>query len=651
MSNQQLIDFLTFTNETLSAAIVIMAASLLLYNLVRNTGDRVTRASGALLGCVTLVYMIDSIIGLEPKRISIEAWYRVQWIGIAFTPAAMFHLADALLSTTGRISRGRRRIIVRILYAFSAALTLLAAFTDTILKELATDPVTYMRPGSLFVLYTAYFVVASIVSMRFVWRARKRSLTTSTRRRMTLLFIVFLSPGLGIFPYTLLFDVLRNTEGTPLLPLAIMFNLANLFVVIMLLFMAYPLSFFGTDQPDRVVKTGLMQFLLRGPFTATVLLSVMVTMPRISSALGLKREDLVIVATIGILLSMQWSITVVLPHLEHLLIYTHDQKEAQALRQISERLLTRADRRQLEEAILAAVCDRLRVPTAFIAAIYPDGTAQLEQVVGDHPNSDMTDHIDHELFNLTREFPRDMQRYGNIYIWRSFWLFPLREKGASEQTPLPGIMGIWAREVPPHLTPDEEALLEIFLERAALLLADLRLQFQVFDTLDALATDIENIRQLDGITRYGQIQHETLENSERFNEWVHGALKDYWGGPRLAESELVSLSVVQREQQNHQGNPTRALQAVLAEAIESLKPQGERSMTTTEWILYNILEMRFLQGKKVRDVAKQLAMSDADFYRKQKVAIEEVARRISDMERIELKNEETALPEEISTGK
>src|SRR5690606_22470397 len=114
----------------------------------------------------------------------------------------------------------------RVLYVFSAILTLLAAFTHSILSELATDPVPYMRGGSLFLLYAAYFVVASLVSMRFVWRARKRSLTTSTRRRMTLLFIVFLSPGLGIFPYSLLFDIIRNNEGTPLLPLAIMFNLA-----------------------------------------------------------------------------------------------------------------------------------------------------------------------------------------------------------------------------------------------------------------------------------------------------------------------------------------------------------------------------------------------------------------------------------------
>jgi hypothetical protein len=42
--------------------------------------------------------------------------------------------------------------------------------------------------------------------------------------------------------------------------------------------------------------------------------------------------------------------------------------------------------------------------------------------------------------------------------------------------------------------------------------------------------------------------------------------------------------------------------------------------------------MRFLQGKRIRDVATRLAMSESDFYRKQRVAVEEVARQLALME-------------------
>ncbi len=55
-------------------------------------------------------------------------------------------------------------------------------------------------------------------------------------------------------------------------------------------------------------------------------------------------------------------------------------------------------------------------------------------------------------------------------------------------------------------------------------------------------------------------------------------------------------------------------------------------MTTSEWILYNILEMKFIQGRRVRDIAGRLAMSESDLYRKQRVAIEEVAKTLVDME-------------------
>ena len=70
---------------------------------------------------------------------------------------------------------------------------------------------------------------------------------------------------------------------------------------------------------------------------------------------------------------------------------------------------------------------------------------------------------------------------------------------------------------------------------------------------------------------------------------------------------------------------------IIRQAIDNVRPEGERRFTG-EWILFNILEMKFIEGRKVREVASRLAMSEADLYRKQRVAIEEVARVILDME-------------------
>jgi len=75
-----------------------------------------------------------------------------------------------------------------------------------------------------------------------------------------------------------------------------------------------------------------------------------------------------------------------------------------------------------------------------------------------------------------------------------------------------------------------------------------------------------------------------------------------------------------------------AVRSVLQEAIERQRPQGERKLTASEWLLYNILDLRFVQGQRVRDIAVRLAMSESDLYRKQRAAVAEVARTLAAME-------------------
>jgi len=81
----------------------------------------------------------------------------------------------------------------------------------------------------------------------------------------------------------------------------------------------------------------------------------------------------------------------------------------------------------------------------------------------------------------------------------------------------------------------------------------------------------------------------------------------------------------------NEGNQANAMRSVIKKAVERIRPEGERRYTA-DWILYNIIELKFLEGKKVREVALRLSMSEADLYRKQRIAIEAVAREILEME-------------------
>jgi hypothetical protein len=94
----------------------------------------------------------------------------------------------------------------------------------------------------------------------------------------------------------------------------------------------------------------------------------------------------------------------------------------------------------------------------------------------------------------------------------------------------------------------------------------------------------------------------------------------------------MKLRVVRMLVDDYDGNTSNALRALLRKAVDQVKPDGDRRFTS-EWILYNILEMKFIEGRKVREVAGRLAMSEADLYRKQRVAVEAVARAILDMEK------------------
>src|SRR5690349_4907603 len=98
---QWLIDAFISANQVLTAGIAITAFSLLLYALTFNLRDRVARAFAALLAFVTIVYFFDAVTSTVggPR---IETWLRLQWLGIAFVPAAYLHFSDALLATTGQ---------------------------------------------------------------------------------------------------------------------------------------------------------------------------------------------------------------------------------------------------------------------------------------------------------------------------------------------------------------------------------------------------------------------------------------------------------------------------------------------------------------------------------------------------------------------
>jgi hypothetical protein len=276
--------------------------------------------------------------------------------------------------------------------------------------------------------------------------------------------------------------------------------------------------------------------------------------------------------------------------------------------------------------ILAAVRDRLQAGGAFVAATNGDGL-ELVMTTG-KTNWPEEDDGQSELMNLVRqsEGPLDLFRWNDSLIMP---LYYSETEGESELLGLLGVSGVKSI----HLEDEQRRSLSQLAFRATIGLRDRHTQQQLFQSLELLTSEIDYLSELRVAGRYepDHVLDITKPVDAEMAAWVKDALTHYWGGPRLTESPLLNLKIVQNMLASYEGNYPNALRALLKNAIERVRPDGERRFTG-EWILYNILDMKFLEGKKVREIAMKLAMSEADLYRKQRVALEAVTKEITLME-------------------
>jgi len=626
--------FLSFGNLILSAAIVILAFAELIYMLTHNLRSEAARGFCVLLSCVLVVYGGDIIVPRVTTATAANMWLRFQWLGIAFVPAAYLHFSDALLRTTNARSVRRRHFVVAS-YLLSALLFGLAAFTDLVVYDgHFAPPVSHLVAGPLFWFFTLFFVLTALYGAWNLYRAWRRCLTAASRRRMAYLAISFAAPGLGVFPYLIVSDAggLISSEAVLILTLA-----GNLGVAAMLVVMAYSVAYYGMLTPDRVVKHSFIHYLLRGPFVGICVIVVMLVIPRVEEILGLPRDTVLIFAVVGEIVLLQLLIKLAKPWIDRI-IYRQDREEITWIQELDKRLLTSSDLRRFLQNVLIALCDLLRVKRGFIV-VPSEGGMQVEVFCGSR------EEIERSLSNgqmlsllITPATAESSDSGANGYVeLHGYRVWRLRSSTSDQRLGLLGVEAAWPEAT---FSPEEEEAVHALLNHAEAALEDRHLQQGVFVALQRIIPEIERIQQWQGQIRYvgspsrGALFPEgDLASQSDFRQWVRDALRHYWGGPNLARSPLLGLRVVTQALQEHDNNPVRALRAVLRRAVEHLRPDDDQQrITAPEWLLYNILELRFIQRRQVREIARNLAMSESDLYRKQRLAIDEVARALVDME-------------------
>jgi hypothetical protein len=637
---------LALGNQLLSAANVIIAFSLLVYILTHNFRSPVARGFLSLLTFITIVYVADVIVYNVVTEAAALSWLRFQWLGIAFLPAAYIQFADAVLRNTGSLSRWRN-LAVPVCYMISLVFCLLAAFTDVVVQDgIYAEWSTHLSAGPLFAAFIAYFVLTTLVGLRNIRHAWQRCLTSTSRRRMTYLGLASVAPLLGLFPYMLIASISSLLSVNWVYVLSLVSNGGVAFMTVV---MGYAVAYHGVLTPDRAIKHNMIHYLLRGPLVGIAIIALMLTIPRVERILGLPRDVvLIFIVTVGIVL-FQLIINVAKPYIDRL-IYREDRDELARIQTLDQRLFTTTDLQQLLENSLATVCDLLRVRTGFVAAV-EGRELELRVSCGSRDRVELLlANLDlAELSSALTEYQKSVIGQSSLdndsfMLRNSFWLLPLQGRdegnhvgGLCPPTPrvILGIMGVEAPSRKAFLSAKELEGVGQLLTRASRALEDKRLQQEIFGTLQRLAPEIEELQRFRSTTYYARPQaseEPRSADSPDFQRWIKEALTDYWGGRRLSESPLRRLRIVEQALPANDNVPAKALRSALLQAIEKLRPAGERKYTASEWLLYNILELRFLKGIKTAEIAQRLAISPADFFRKQNVAIAEVAKVLADME-------------------
>ncbi len=606
------------------AGVAINAFSLLLYASYFNLKDKVARTFVIILFCLVIIYSAEAIGSTFSRSDEIEFWLRVEWIGILILPAAYFHFSDALLTITGKPSRGRRSLLVKLLYIFTALMLLALPFPQFFNAVILDQQVPHLENTLVTTLFTLYYLIIIFFSIYNFLRAYRRTKTPTSRRRMLYLIIASLAPILGSFPFMLFGSGFAGKH-----PLIFWISVAftNVIVGALINVMAYSVSFYGVSWPDRVIKSRLFKWIMRGPVAAGLTLGIMTSINRVGNTFDIPYTGTV--SSVVMLLSfliIQYGITLFRPLGERVLLFGDDRDEIEKLHTLENRLLTRNDLVQLLELQLSALCDSLQVSGAYLGTLQENNKAIFVSI-GDNSRDEPA---------LRVNFQQAVRQNGSvsdIFQWGDDLLVALKRQIDEEPAQLIGVLGI-SNSTFSMFDPERLVTLQRLAERITTSLSDwLQLQSS-FESLQAIVPGDEWLLRLRGTGKIeadqliaGNVNIETQEISN----WVRDALTHYWGGPKFTKSPLLQLKVVRDAMEKNDNNSAQALRTILKEAIDRTKPEGDRRFTA-EWIIYNILEMKFLEGRKVREIALKLAVSEADLYRKQRMAIDAVAESLREME-------------------
>ncbi len=611
-------------SDVLTAGVAVITFSLLIYALTFKLRDAVTNTFTFLLFCLVVIFGADAFFTVIKSDMLLKTILKVHWLGLILLPTSYFLFSDALLSLTGKPSKGKRKYSgITFLFISLGFLGLL--FSNLLLGslEIGQAPAPFLERTFFIDLFTIFFVFVLVLSWYNFVRAFRRAVTHTSRRRMFYLIVSAAGPAVGSFPFLLYGSEFAARSAIIFWFLSVVANAA---VAVSVITMTYAVSFFGFPWTDRVIKSRLFRWVMRGPMTASLTLGVTTLLTRLGSQLNINNSALVALAMVATIVIFEYLITLFAPIWERFFFYGSDRIELEKIRTLEDRLLTTNDLKQFLELVLASVCDRLQIPVASLI-VNGNPAENFDVSTGNRIKIGVVEK-NQILANLGKQ---DLQQPFVEFDKKT--IIPLIDKQGDEKVALLGAIII--DRIIPYPDMEKLAALKKLSARAALALRDRAEQEQLFTSLEMLTPQVSVIQDLLASSRKAQgriINGDLVVEQHDLEKWVKDALSQIWGGPKLLQNPILQLNTIQTRIKQAKETPLNAVRELLREAIMHLKPEGER-LYTNEWLLYNLMDLKYLEGWKVRDVAHRLALSEADLYRKQRMAISAISRQIIEIEK------------------
>ena len=619
-----IISSLRALSEVLTAAVAMTAFSVLLFSLqFLRKRQKLAFALVPLLLCVTVIYSADA---LETMALSSSAkllWQQIHWTGFVILPAVSFSFAIILMELTGK-EPNRLISVITVTNIICSVLFIWLLWSGKLFSgiRIITNIGTTMVHSDLTFLFWIFFTCNLLGTFWTLGIALSRTRTQASRRRMIYLIVGLLGIIIGSFPLLLLGSGLLISQY-PIM-FWVLSVIGNGIVTVMVILLGYSAATFSVSWSDRLTRLRLIEWMLRGPVTASITLWVVTMINRSGNFLGLEISGLNTLATVISIILLEFLVSVAMPWIERGGIVGLGKEDYTIFNEFKGMMVFKPELETYLEALTGALCDRLQARDGFFAVCDENGIFDPIVKTGKSSWGNLND--------LLKNFPAYFAEQDRTVYWDSTGaVFPLFNHDEQIDTFL-GVVGL-ADITPEQLSGGYNQIVEDALEKARIVLWQRRYLTSAYQVLRSKTNQQET-----NVFRSGSVLNQStlLEQSgtselDEVSIWVKDALTHYWGGPKLSENPLLNWRIVQETAAESGENEINSLRAVLKKALEELRPESERQ-AGGEWTLYNLIDLKFFEKQKVKDVARRLSMSEADFYRKQKIAVESLAKVIMEME-------------------